>query len=168
MSLIENVQRADLSPIEEARTYQAYLSTGITQEELGRRIGKTQSYIATKLRFLQLPEDIQDALAEGSISEGHAKQILRLKYAATQYAVCLGVLRDGMTVAQTAKVIDAVLSSPPTHYILLTNCLERNVVELVDSFTRRHERLRTHFSKQGRMLKHLHVSRTRFLVHRSC
>jgi ParB family chromosome partitioning protein len=63
LSLIENVQRQDLSPIEEAHAYRVRLADGITQEELGRRIGKSQSYVAQKVRLLKLPADVQSAIA---------------------------------------------------------------------------------------------------------
>lgn len=78
LALVENVQRNDLRPTEEAQAYQALLATGATQETLGQRIGKGQSYIATKLRFLKLPAEVQSALDNGVISEGHAKQLLRI------------------------------------------------------------------------------------------
>ena len=58
ISLVENIQRADLSPIEEARAYQERLATGLTQEQLGQRLGKTQSHVATKLRYLKLPVEL--------------------------------------------------------------------------------------------------------------
>jgi ParB/RepB/Spo0J family partition protein len=79
LALVENVQRADLSPIEEARAYRAYLDTGITQQELGRRIGKTQSYIAHKVRLLTLPDPLVLLLDRKALTEGHARQILRLR-----------------------------------------------------------------------------------------
>lgn len=78
LALVENIQRSDLSPIEEANAYKAMLDTGITQTKLGKRIGKGQSYIATKIRLLELPEKAQHGLVNGLISEGHAKQLLRL------------------------------------------------------------------------------------------
>jgi hypothetical protein len=79
LALAENVQRQDLTPTEEARTFQAILATGITQAELGRRLGKSQSYIAQKLRLLTLPDPLQFYLDRGAISEGHARQLLKLK-----------------------------------------------------------------------------------------
>jgi ParB/RepB/Spo0J family partition protein len=79
LALAENIQRSDLSPIEEAQAYQERLATGITQEALGQRIGKTQSYIAGKLRLLKLSEPIQQLIKQGLITEGHAKQLLRVK-----------------------------------------------------------------------------------------
>jgi len=79
LALAENLQRADLSPIEEAQAYQVKLASGITQSELGRRLGKTQSYIAQKLRLLTLPDPIQHYIRVQTLTEGHARQLLRLK-----------------------------------------------------------------------------------------
>jgi ParB family chromosome partitioning protein len=79
LALVENVQRADLSPIEEATAYQAALADGITQAALGEKIGKTQSYIAQKLRLLTLPEPVQTLIDQGRLTEGHGRQLLRLK-----------------------------------------------------------------------------------------
>jgi len=79
LALIENIQRADLSPIEEARAYRARLDTGITQQALGERIGKSQSYIAQKLRLLTLSTPLMLYLDHGALTEGHTRQLLRLK-----------------------------------------------------------------------------------------
>jgi len=79
LALVENVQRADLSPIEEAQAYQVALADGLTQTELGQRIGKSQSYVAQKLRLLTLPAPLQFYLDQRAISEGHARQLLRLR-----------------------------------------------------------------------------------------
>lgn len=109
LALVENVQRNDLSPVEEALAYQARLSEGLTQEQLGRRIGKTQSYIATKLRLLKLPQPIQDCLNTRAITEGHAKQLLRLDSESSQ-ALALGVvLKDNLSVVETKEAVDTLI-----------------------------------------------------------
>ena len=79
LALVENLQRADLSPIEEAQAYQVALSEGMTQAALGQKLGKSQSYIAQKLRLLTLPEPLQFYLDRGALTEGHARQLLRLR-----------------------------------------------------------------------------------------
>lgn len=79
LALVENVQRADLSPVEEAIAYQERIAQGMTQTELAKRIGKTQSYIAQKLRLLKLPDPVRFYLDQKAISEGHARQLLRLR-----------------------------------------------------------------------------------------
>lgn len=106
LALVENVQRSDLSPIEEARAYQARLASGMTQEALGLRIGKTQSYIATKLRFLKLPADVQEGLDKRLISEGHAKQLLRLDEPEGMSALYADIIRLNSPVREVVEIID--------------------------------------------------------------
>jgi ParB/RepB/Spo0J family partition protein len=79
LSLIENIQREDLTPIEEAQEYRRILAAGITQAELGERIGKTQSYIAHKVSLLKLPDPLRYLLSQNAITEGHTRQLQRLK-----------------------------------------------------------------------------------------
>jgi len=89
LALAENIQRADLTPIEEAEAYRGALDTGITQTELGHRLGKSQSYIAQKLRLLTLPGAIQLLVNRGGLTEGHARQLLTLHsfYAGTMIEI---------------------------------------------------------------------------------
>jgi ParB/RepB/Spo0J family partition protein len=79
LSLVENVQRADLSPIEEARAYQERLAQGLTQAQLAQRVGKDRSSIAQKLRLLTLPAPVVTYLERRVLSEGHARQLLKLR-----------------------------------------------------------------------------------------
>ena len=79
LSLVENVQRSDLTPIEEAAAFRVRLDAGMTQAELGRRIGKSQSYVAQKLRLLTLPPPVAGYLARGELSEGHGRELLRFR-----------------------------------------------------------------------------------------
>lgn len=109
LSLVENVQRSDLSPIEEANAYSERLEEGLTQEQLGQRIGKTQSYIAQKLRLLRLPDDVQLAIAKGEITEGHARQLLRLNDGAAQSSMCQKAVDEGWTVMRVRLEVDEVL-----------------------------------------------------------
>lgn len=78
-AILENVQRENLTPIEEARAYQHLVDAGMTQTEIGAKMGKSQSYIATKLRLLNMPDFLQSMLDAGFVTEGHVKQILRLR-----------------------------------------------------------------------------------------
>jgi ParB/RepB/Spo0J family partition protein len=77
LSLVENIHREDLSPIEEAEAYRKLLDSGLTQEELGKRIGKSQSQIAQKLALHNLPPLAQEMLKRKEISEGHGRQLLK-------------------------------------------------------------------------------------------
>lgn len=79
LSLVENVQRSDLTPIEEAVAFRDYLDAGMTQRDLGRRIGKSQSYVAHKIRLLNLPAPLAAYLASGALSEGHMRVLLKIR-----------------------------------------------------------------------------------------
>ena len=80
IALIENVQRENLSYIEEAQAYKRLITEhGLTQTEIARKVGKRQSTISNKLRLLALPEDIQRILAENRLSERHARALLRIE-----------------------------------------------------------------------------------------
>jgi ParB family chromosome partitioning protein len=78
-ALAENVQRTDLSPLEEAQAYQERIDAGLAQEALSQRIGKDRTYIAQKLRLLTLPPPLQHYLDHRVLSEGHARQLLRIR-----------------------------------------------------------------------------------------
>lgn len=80
IAVIENVQREDLNPIEEARSYKK-LNTefDLTQEEIAERVGKARTTVTNKLRLLSLPDEVKEALMEGKITEGHARALLSLK-----------------------------------------------------------------------------------------
>lgn len=79
LALIENIQREQLSPIEEANAFKRYVEMGYTHEEIAKKVSKSRTYVTSRLRLLKLIPEIQDMIAEGKISEGHAKQILKLR-----------------------------------------------------------------------------------------
>lgn len=80
IALLENLQREDLSPLEEAKAYEALLShLQITQEQLAKKLGKSRPHIANHLRLLTLPEDVQKLIADGILSMGHGRTLLGLK-----------------------------------------------------------------------------------------
>lgn len=116
LALAENIQRADLSPIEEADAYRAALADGITQTELGRRLGKSQSYIATKLRLLRLPGEVRQAVDSGAITEGHAKQLLRLTGEAEQTDLTRRAVAADWTVQRLKLEVDTALTPPGPDY----------------------------------------------------
>jgi ParB/RepB/Spo0J family partition protein len=126
LALVENVQRSDLSPIEEARAYQARIAEGITQEQLGQRIGKTQSYIATKLRFLKLSDELQAALTSGALTEGHAKQLLRVDDLPLRQSVFELVAEARLSVKRTAEIIDLALQERPDFSAIVTTTNEES------------------------------------------
>jgi ParB family chromosome partitioning protein len=131
LALIENLQRQDLNPMETARGYQRLLEEfGLTQEELGRRMGKPRSTVANTLRLLQLPSSIHLALESGRITEGHAKVLLGIKDPVQQEHVLKQLLEGGLTVrAVEAKIRHTTSASSSTprdpQLVELEDLLER-------------------------------------------
>ncbi|OUM98842.1 MAG: nucleoid occlusion protein [Paenibacillaceae bacterium ZCTH02-B3] len=102
MSLIENLQREELTAIEEAMAYQQLIQLhGLTQESLAQRLGKSQSTIANKIRLLQLGEPVRQALLERKITERHARALLALPNEELQNKVLREILEKDLTVKQT-------------------------------------------------------------------
>ncbi|MBQ5406794.1 MAG: ParB/RepB/Spo0J family partition protein [Oscillospiraceae bacterium] len=113
LALVENLQRKDLDFLEEARGLQQMIRLfGMSQEEAARRIGRSQSAVANKLRLLKLPEDVLESLRENGLSERHGRALLRLPDAESQRAALETVLEKEMTVAATDAYVDALLASP--------------------------------------------------------
>ncbi len=111
VALIENVQRKDLTPIEEAISYKKILDMGyLTQEKLAEKLGKKQSTVANKLRLLNLDEDVQEAILEDKISERHARSILKLQNPADQKKVLKKIIDERLTVRKTDEVINNMLN----------------------------------------------------------
>lgn len=101
VALLENLQRKDLTPIEEARTYQKILELdSMTQEELGRTMGKSQAAIANKMRLLSLPDEVQEALLHDQISERHARSLLNLDSREDQINMLHAIIEKRMTVRE--------------------------------------------------------------------
>ena len=106
IALLENVQRQQLSPIEEAVSYKRILDMGyITQEELARKIGKSQSTIANKIRLLNLDDEVQSYLLNNRISERHARSLLRIPDKEKQVEMLHRIVDERLTVKQTDKEI---------------------------------------------------------------
>ncbi|MBR1376508.1 MAG: ParB/RepB/Spo0J family partition protein [Bacilli bacterium] len=112
IALIENVQRSNLTPIEEAISYKKILDMGyIKQEDLAHKLGKTQSTIANKIRLLNLDEDVQEALLEGKISERHARSLLRLKNIDNQKIMLKRIINERLTVRVTDEEIEKMMNN---------------------------------------------------------
>lgn len=105
-AVVENIQRENLSPIEEALAYQQILdSQNITQAELAKKVGKKQSTIANKLRLLQLPITVQEAVRRKDITERHARALLKLDSTAKQNNMLREIMNKGLNVEQTEQKI---------------------------------------------------------------
>ncbi len=108
-ALVENLQREDLSPLEEARAYERLLqTTGDTQAVIAQRLGKSRSAVANALRLLQLPDRVRESLAGGEISEGHARAILGAPGAAAQEDLWRRVRERALSVRQTERAARAL------------------------------------------------------------
>ena len=101
VSLIENLQRDDLNPLEEATAYKRLVEEfGISQEELGTRLGKDRTTITNTLRLLKLPPEVKDHLLRNRISSGHARAILSLETREKQQELCNAIIERGLSVRE--------------------------------------------------------------------
>ncbi len=125
IALIENLQRRDLDFIEEAEGLrQLQRLFGMSQEEAARRIGKSQSAVANKLRLLKLPEDVLHTLRDRGLSERHGRALLRLPTPDEQRRALAYILENDLTVSATDSYIDTLLTAPekdaaPRHTLIL-------------------------------------------------
>ena len=107
VALIENLQRKDLSPIEEAISYKKTLDMGVmTQEQLASKLGRSQSTIANKIRLLNLCDEVQEALMEEKISERHARSLLKVSSSEIQKKLLYRIVRERITVRKLDEIID--------------------------------------------------------------
>jgi ParB family transcriptional regulator, chromosome partitioning protein len=104
LAIVENVQRADLSPLEEAQAYQSLIEEyDLTQDEVAKRVGKSRPAISNTLRLLQLPEEIRSEIAAGRLTAGHARALLALDQASAQTALAREVITRRLSVRDTEK-----------------------------------------------------------------
>ena len=109
LSLIENIQRENLNPIEEAKAYRMLIDECfLTQEEVAEHVGKDRSTIANTLRLLALAPEVIDALQAGQISAGHARTLLGLDNADQQIALCQQIIAQGLSVRRTEALVKAL------------------------------------------------------------
>jgi ParB family chromosome partitioning protein len=106
LALVENLQRADLNPLEEAAAYQQLISDfGLTQERVAQRVGRSRPTVANSLRLLGLPDAVQKALAQGEISEGHARALLGASEPAEVHSLFLEVVSRRLSVRETEDLV---------------------------------------------------------------
>lgn len=108
LALIENIQRQELNPIEEANAYRKLIETiGLTQDAVAARVGKDRTLIATTLRLLKLPDDIQKLIEEGRLSAGHGRALLLTDDVITQRRVARMVVEKSLSVRETERAVRA-------------------------------------------------------------
>ena len=106
IAIIENLQREDLNPIEEAEGLQALIDKcGFTQEEVAASVGKSRSAIANSLRLLRLPQEVRDMTREGSISAGHARALLSLDNEAVIYEAAQNIVNNNLSVRDIERLV---------------------------------------------------------------
>ena len=111
VAIVENLQRKDLSPIEEAKSYKKLLDRGyLTQDQLANRMGKTQATVSNKLRLLNLPDEVQEALLNNKISERHARSLLRLSNPSEQIEMLNTIINNKLNVKDTESAISDKLN----------------------------------------------------------
>jgi len=114
IALIENVQRSDLTPLETAEAYrQLNEAFGLSHEEIAQRVGKSRVAITNTLRLLKLPKSGREALAEGLISEGHARALLGLTNTQAQVSALQTILKQDLTVRQTEDLVRRLSGEKP-------------------------------------------------------
>jgi ParB family chromosome partitioning protein len=106
LALVENLQREDLNPIEEASAYEQLIEDfGLTHEDISKRIGKERSTITNQLRLLKLPEEVREALIKGEITAGHARAILGLQSLSKAKEILEAIIRDKLSVRRTEVLV---------------------------------------------------------------
>jgi ParB family chromosome partitioning protein len=113
LALVENIQRADLNPLEEASAYRQLIDEfGLTQEQVAERVGKSRVGVANTVRLLKLADEAKQALAAGHISEGHARALLSLPAFDVQRQALAAIQKQGLTVRQTEVLVRRMLAEP--------------------------------------------------------
>ena len=136
LGLIENIQREDLNPMETALAYQGLIQEfNWTQEQLAEEVGKKRATVTNTLRLLQLPPDVQKAVAEGAISTGHAKALLSLESTEKQMAACRKIIAEGLSVRQAEKF--SAPSPPKPVAVQPTQAQDPHVAQIEEELRRK-------------------------------
>jgi ParB family chromosome partitioning protein len=113
LALVENVQRADLSPLEEASAYRQLVEEfGLTQEQVAERVGKSRVAVTNTLRLLKLPAKVKEALAQGAVHEGHARALLALPTPEMQIEALQIIVDRALSVRQTEELVRRLTTEP--------------------------------------------------------
>jgi ParB family chromosome partitioning protein len=113
LALVENLQRTDLNPLEEAEGYRRLVDEfGLTQEQVGERVGKDRASVANALRLLQLPDPVKALLSSGALGMGHARALLGVSSEAGLVGLADRVAREGLSVRETERLVRAHRAAP--------------------------------------------------------
>lgn len=145
LALIENLQRADLSPLESAEAYRQLADEfGLSHEDVAARVGKSRVAVTNTLRLLKLPEPVKKALAENRISEGHARALLSLHTPEAQNTTLHTILQRELNVRQTEELVQKLLGQFPSRRTKTPPLPEVSAIE---------DRLRSHLGTKVSLTK---------------
>lgn len=138
MSIVENVQRSDLNPIEEAEAYHRLITEfGLTQDQAAERVGKSRSAVANFLRLRQLPEQIKTSIMDGALSMGHARALLGTATSAQLNAVFRTVISKGLSVRETERLIKRLKAEKERPKKPISSSEQRYFSDLADDLSGR-------------------------------
>lgn len=138
MSIVENVQRSDLNPIEEAEAYHRLITEfGLTQDQAAERVGKSRSAVANFLRLRQLPEQIKTSIMDGALSMGHARALLGTATSAQLNAVFKTVISKGLSVRETERLIKRLKAEKERPKKPISSSEQRYFSDLADDLSGR-------------------------------
>ncbi len=113
LALIENLQREDLTPIEEAKGYKTLIDTySMSQEQVAQSVGKSRPAVANTMRLLLLPDDVIEMVEKGELSSGHARALLALENKAMMSSLAQDIVKKNLTVRQVEKIVKDLLKAP--------------------------------------------------------
>lgn len=138
MSIVENVQREDLNPMEEAEAYyQLIVKFDLTQDQVATRVGKSRSAVANFLRLRQLPEQIKADIINGTLSMGHARALLGASNSAQQNAAWRAIVSKGLSVRETERLINRLKAEKKKPKKSSTGSEQRYLLSLAEDLSRR-------------------------------
>ena len=158
LALVENIQRDDLTAIEEAHAYQVLVETFLlSQNEVARRVGKSRSAVANILRLLHLSQDVQQMLLEGSLSMGHARALLPLPEN-DQRRLARKVMARGLSVRQTERMVAHFLRPRPDPVDVTVDPNLRAARQRLEERFQTKVEIQTNGAAAGRLIFHFHNS----------
>ena len=157
LALVENIQRADLNPLEEAEAYARLVDDfGLTQEQVAERVGRSRVSVTNTMRLLRLPEGVRQLLLTDALTEGHARALLMLDQGDEQSQVARDIVRKALSVRQTEELVRRRQSSAPEAASLRARSPETEALEseFREAMGTRVELFRTR--KGGRLVIHFY------------
>jgi ParB family chromosome partitioning protein len=159
LALVENIQRRDLNPLEEAHAYRQLLDEhGLTQEQLAQRLGKSRVSVTNTLRLLQVPAAVRQALADGSITEGHARAILMANGERRRLAVLQAIVEQRLSVREAEALARELNAAQPATASVVAGQPDPDVERLEDAFRQalgtRVRLVRSRRGRGGRLVIH--------------